>query len=504
AFNLQGQAATFGDLRVGDNIQLKHDSPDTSEPVLNSLEATRPVNKNRWAILIGNQAFESTSLPALPLAIDQLNSIKQQMIDRFAVSENQITVFENANRARIENELPALLSRLDRNDELYVFAVTHGFNDNDRNAYLAARDFNRDDVAQTGIAVDWLIDQIDSTANAKKLLILDCHSIPNIEDSLSSDKMLEIVQGNQRGGFPRSTYVLTNHDSNSVESTAGPLGLIGESFTKALSGEADTEKDLDLKITELTTYIRRDVIDQAKARGVIQTPNLIEPDDRPARISLKAKAAINDLLAKLGKKDWEPGQIMSEAQSASSAASGEPEPMLAGGLLLIRTGKITEALAELEKLRLAHPNSLICHQAVIWIHFYKKHYKLGTSKLLVMLNSIHQPEKEDESFSTDDLNRIEWAGRLRELAVAADWTNRIPEPTVLASIDQTVSAMRPVAGERFEKGRQHTRNVIANFDSQLTDENKSALALQRQRINFYVPNIASPETVREVQQGLDK
>ncbi|MFT7634009.1 MAG: serine/threonine protein kinase, partial [Mariniblastus sp.] len=47
AFNLQGQAATFGDLRVGDNIQLKHDSPDTSEPVLNSLEATRPVNKNR-------------------------------------------------------------------------------------------------------------------------------------------------------------------------------------------------------------------------------------------------------------------------------------------------------------------------------------------------------------------------------------------------------------------------------------------------------------------------
>ncbi|MFT5301764.1 MAG: hypothetical protein ACI814_002571, partial [Mariniblastus sp.] len=36
------------------------------------------------------------------------------------------------------------------------------------------------------------------------------------------------------------------------------------------------------------------------------------------------------------------------------------------------------------------------------------------------------------------------------------------------------------------------------------DENKSALALQRQRINFYVPNIASPETVREVQQGLDK
>jgi hypothetical protein len=180
--------------------------------------------------------------------------------------------------------------------------------------------------------------------------------------------------------------------------------------------------------------------------------------------------------------------------------------MLACGLLLIRVGKINEAYEILESIRLSHSDFLVSYQAVIWIHFYKKHYKIGTAKIAELLTQIPKPEKAGESYSRENLDRLEWAGRLRELAELANWapSPRVPDPQDLANCDRLAADHGEFANARYIAGRKSAEAAVKQFQSELAINPDSKAKLERERIDSYVEKIASPNTVKIIRSGLDK
>ena len=496
-------------LRIGDTVQLVHESPDDEIPRVLSVSATRPTNRNKRAILIANQNFDSPLIAPLKTSLADVEAIKEQLIGRFGVPEDQLSVYENEGRVRLESEIPNLLRRVGSDDILYVYVATRGFNDKNRNAYLATKEFSVADMEKTGVGLDWLIDQIDSIATKQKLLILDCCPANEVtlQGSVSAAEMVEIVKQNRRGGYPRTTYVLASCRAGEQPLAAPDCpdnGLFGKCLSDAFSGSADQERDMDVEITELTTFVTDRVVAQSQAQNGVQTPRLFMPDDTPPRLSDQAKKSIIELLAQLDQKGLEQESIMSAAAAAERESGGQPEPMIACGLLLIKIGKINEALEILENIRLGDRGFLVADQAVIWIHFYKRHYKLGTSKLAELLQQIPKPEKKGETYSDDDLERFEWAGRLRELAGSVDWTTRIPDPADLDTCDQIVKSHGELPTQRYEAGRKIVSQVITAFAEDIKKDPKSESVLQRQRIGCYVPPIASPETVAVIRRGLDQ
>lgn len=506
---LGDEVVTIAALRTGDNVQLVHESPDDDVPTVLSISAMRPTNRNKWAILIANQDFDSSSVTPLKTSLADVESIRNQMIGRFGVPENQLSVYENEGRARLESEIPNLLRRVGSDDLLYVYVATRGFNDKNRNAYLATREFSIDEMENTGVGLDWLIDQMDSISTKQKLLMLDCcpTGASDQQGSVSAAEMIEIVKQNKRGGYPRTTYVLTScreGDQPIAALDCPDNGLFGKCLSDAFSGSADQERDMDVKITELTTFVADQVVSQAQTQNGSQNPQLFIPDDTPPRLSDEARKSIIELLSRLNQKGLDDAAIRSAAADAERLSGGQPEPMIACGLLLIKVGKITDALEILENIRLGNRGFFVADQAVIWIHFYKRHYKLGTSKLTELLQQIPKPEKKDETYSEDNLQRFEWAGRLRELAGSVNWTARIPDPNDLKACDEIVESHGTLPSQRYEAGRKVARQIVARFVEEIKNDPKSSAVLERQRIGSYIPSIASPDTVAEIRRGLDR
>lgn len=511
---LGSESVSLTELREGDTVQLVHESPNESTPALLSLNATRPVDRKKWAILIANQSFDSGTVTPLTTAIADVQAIRDQLVARFGVSDNQVSVFQNEGRARLESELPALIQRVPANGELLVYVTTRGYIYSDKNAYLATKQFNPNESETTGIALDWLIDTLDDSASEKKLLVLDCCPTNNATGgntfSASAAEMLELVRSRKRGGYPRKTYVLASCQANQkqlVASESNGRSLLSRRFERAFAGEADLERDNEVAITEITKFVTSgfDAPQTASASdSSAQKPLLFLPDDRPPRLSDQARQAIIELLSRFAQKELEASTIQSEAAAASSIANGEPEPMLACGLILIKMGKIPEAVEVLEPIRLAHPELMLAHQSVIWIHFYRKQYERGTPKLQAMLLQIPRPEKKDETYSEAQLEKFEWAGRLRELAGGADWTERVPAPSELEDCDRIVEQHGALPRARYNAGRKHTRELLNSFAQELKDDPNSNADLERQKIQTYVPKIANPDSIEEIRRMLNQ
>lgn len=501
---LGDEKVDLGELRVGDSAELVHDSPDDNAPVLLSLNAARPIDRKKWAILIGMQDFDSQLVPGIPTAIADVQSIKDRLIARFGVPEGQVTVFENESRARLETEIPDLIDRISANGELFVYVSTRGYIWANRSAYLAPKQFVPTETEETGLALDWLVDLIDGAPSSKKLLLLDC--VPAGESAgrastASAAEMLELIQSNKRGGYPRSTYVLASCQAGQSRITAEDKSRFASQLSRAFSGEADLERDNQVEITELTKFITSG-FDSADAST--QLPKLFLPDDRPPRLSDAALDSIIALLSQFTQKRLTADQIMEDTQASYRLADGQPEPMLAGGLLLIKIGKVPEALEMLEQLRLSNPDAILAHQLVIWIHFYRKHYERGTAKLQALLNAIPKPEKQNESYTQRQLEKFEWAGRLRELAGGAVWSDRTPPASELAECDRIVGQHGTLPMKHYEIGREHTRKILVDFADQLKKDPSSDADLDRQKIQAYVPRIANADTIEEIRQMLSK
>lgn len=505
------QTVSIGELRAGDEAELVHDSPDSDSPVLLALTVQRPKDRTKWAILIGNQKFDDNQVKPLKTPIANLSAIKDKMLSRFGVREEQVKVFEDESLVTLEQEIPDILGRLGARDQLFVYCATRGFVEKGKGAYLAAKDFLNDDIAGSGMKLDWLIDELDNCASEKKVLFLECpsDSASGDEGPASASEMVKLLQDTKAGGYPKYTYVLANAQPGDqtvdASDTSGRSGF-GDSLTKAFAGEADRERDGRVEITELSGYVVDEVTSLANSKNQKQSPVLFTPDDRPPRLSQRNKEDIISLLTtfsqtRLDSKVAE--QVINTGFQLSAECNEEPEPMLATGIILIKFFKMKDALEILEQVRLKHRDCLLAHQGVIFVHLYKKHYDEAGMKLREMLDQI--PLLEEGQKHTETVKKkFAWAGSVRELIGSAKWNKRLPDASVLEECDKLVARHGKEYETLYQEGRVPIRDQAKAFVAQIeTGKNVDETKLKQARIRSYDILIATPGSIQEIREALD-
>ena len=108
---LGGQTAELDDLRVGDIVDITHDTAGSGSPEAKTISAQRPPLPSRWAILMANQDYEDVSLSPLKYPVADAKLLEDMLLHRYSVPENQLLLLANESQVRLEQGIPAFLAR---------------------------------------------------------------------------------------------------------------------------------------------------------------------------------------------------------------------------------------------------------------------------------------------------------------------------------------------------------------------------------------------------------
>lgn len=488
---IAGEAAELNDLRPNDLVDITHDAPGVQAPEALTIAARRPPDPKRWAILVAGQAFDDRSLVPLPNAASDAQLFQETLIKRYAVPEAQAQLFTDASQVRLEQGIPDVLQRLDAESKLLVYLVGHGYRDAEGKVYFAPKNFNSKQPAASGIALQWLVDQMEKCPASEKLLLLDCSSAATAESAAESStaEMIRSLKA-PPGVAPLRTVAAVASCSPGQRGYEWPEkkhGLFAAVLAQGYAGAADKNHDNRVEVTELFAYLNQTMGSLGSQIGHVQTPVLFLPDARPPRLAQEAKKAIRALAVFL-REDRVDQKAMTEAYNTASEEAGkELEPKLLYGLILTRAKKRPEAISHFERLRTERPEQLLPLQALAWLRFLGRTYQTGVDDLSALVSRIPKPPT--AGYPEDAKKVFYWTGQLREFAATVQDTRPVTEDS-LKKLDAAVAAHGDVALRSYEEGRKKTAAAAQEFDKQaqreLDEAAKLKLRVDRRQLLYYV------------------
>ncbi len=507
---LGGIPIHFEDLRVGDELKISHDSPGAAEPTVDRITAIRPPSSDKWAILIANQNFDDKTIESKPNSILSAHKLRNSLTHRYGVPEEQALICEDFERVRLEHEIPNWLRGIPEGAELYVYVSTSVHNA--KQVVLSTKDSKSSGIEQTGLQLDWLIDQLENCPTETKVLFLDCDSADPSSDSVDAcpERMIAKLRSERRGGYPRSLYILgcpPDADSQN-ESMSLRASIFATALAEGFSGAADQSRDNRIEITELAEFMALKMNSftdsDTSSSGKTNLPMLILPDPSPPRISAEAKQALLGILSHYEDRKLNVKQIYDEAAAADALSDQQPDANLALGLVLLKHSKMSQALEVLDGVRLSHPDQLFSHRAAIWLHFHKNKYDVGFAKLNQLLERISSANEMESGYDEETLALFEWTGRLRQLAQSADWTTRLPSELDLRKYNASFQRFGEEAVRHESLGRRFVVDSIKEFERNAAAGKPGYESFRKDNIDVYVGKIANQDSLRQIQSGLDQ
>ena len=239
-------------------------------------------------------------------------------------------------------------------------------------------------------------------------------------------------------------------------------GLFAWCLAEGYGGAADANRDTLVEPTELFAYLQKNM----PAAGT-QAPKLFLPDDRPPRLSEAAKTAIRKLAGYADQLNVNLDAATEEYDAALKAARAEAEPRLLYGLVLLKKKEREQAVRHFEVMKSELPNQLLPYAGLAWLRMEKRAYLTAIHELTNMTNKIANP------VSPPSPDPFEWAGQLREYAAGVGEPSRQFSDAV-AALDAAVAARGTQAAALYAKGRQHSAEVLADFDKKIGEASDAA------------------------------
>jgi len=497
AITINGETAALTDLRRNDRLDLSYDSTNQQNDV-SAIDAIRPVNEKRLAVVIGNQHYDDNSLSRLSFSAADARLIHQTLLTRYACGPDRTLLLVDETRVRIEQALPDWLKQADSGSQVLVFVVGHAYMDDSGQPFLAARDFALARTADTGIPLSWLREQLESCVAQEKLLLLDT-SREGVSTDLARQPspvvMLDAIRPAREPAVFRSTWAITAcaADQKGQDWVPQQHGLFAWFVAQGLSGSGDRNQDVHLEPTELFDYLKTSMsaiqIDQHT-----QHPQLFRPDDTPPpmdRLSPEAREAIRNLLA----SHWTsrrrlPESAGAEFLKASELAGGEPDARMTWALLLLRSRDYREAEKTFDQLRLSHPRLTLPYEALAWLRAYSGHPSESLSSLTSLVKLLKPAPDEAPVPAAESHRLLEFSGRIREYLHAASDPARRPSDADLKQLDNAVGELDQEAAAAYAAGQMAVQRQITDYSDRIGAEKDSArvtlLQLERRRLDPYV------------------
>lgn len=239
-------------------------------------------NPNAYAVVVGIEKYRD--ITSAEFASRDAQSVRDYLINAVGINEENITyaINERASKNDLNKYFNWLKNNADKDSLIIVYYSGHGAPDPaDGEAYLVPYDGDPNTIKQSGYSLRHLYEQLNKLPANKVLVIIDaCFS------GVGGPRTV-IAKG------ARPLVVTPAIDTGNVvvmsASTSSQIcwfyeekqhGLFTYFFLKGLQGEADSNKDKKILLTELYEYLKPQVIKIAKRNNREQEPQLSQPGEK--------------------------------------------------------------------------------------------------------------------------------------------------------------------------------------------------------------------------------
>lgn len=467
---LGGEKVDFSVLRRGDEVVVTHGTAEGSTPTPRKIEAIRPVDRRRWALLIPISKHDDDALTPAPHADENASLVKEMLLKRHRVPADQCTLLADESFIRLEQGIPASLAKIPDDGQLIVYVAGQAFVDADGNAYLAPRDFNLRRTSVTGLPVAWLVEQLEACKAREKLLLWDVGPATATADPTVQPAAADLIDRLQSGSKPlllktTTTIAGSRRGQRDRGMSDGQHGRFAWFLAQGLSGQADKNRDNRLEVTELFEYVEEQLAGVARPNdtqsAVLFLPNSVPPP----RISAEAKQAVRAVLVHVGRSKLDSLTLTQEYEKAAGLIGQHPEAKLAYALVLYRHRKLDEAIKPLEEIRVSNPNVWPAHQLWSWIQFTKRNWVSGLTGLAQLATQAKPPK--DAEYRDEMLRMFEWIGAMREYATLIGAGDNSSVSQQAGRVDSAMEQQGGAALVRYQQGRKYVHSTWESYGKQI-------------------------------------
>jgi hypothetical protein len=259
-----------------DSVTVSYSEEPDGGFIAAAVDAHRGTRHDRWGLIIGCQAYDDRGISRLPNANADAQLVYESLINRYAMDDTWTLRLLDRNRHDVQQQVDEYLGEIGRQAQVVVYIAGHAYVGEDDNVYLAFTDFRLDDMAATGLPLDWLVTQLERCASEDKLLLLDI-----VHDGRGPDLA-------QQPPLPDMLYKLksTIRETEVIGSTSeGERGLdlpgahhsaFAQYLAAGYSGAADANEDLHITGEELYSFLKRQFASATLPGGKEQTPFRLE------------------------------------------------------------------------------------------------------------------------------------------------------------------------------------------------------------------------------------
>jgi serine/threonine-protein kinase len=262
--------AAAGDLRKYDKVEVRYDSADGALSAA-SIDAVRGGKNDRWAIIIGIENFDDRNLTRTPHGVHNAKLVRETLIKRYAFSEDRVVGMYDRNRAYLESQIHDWLGRANTQTQVVIYVCTQGYVV-DNKAYLAAKDSNFDKLSETGLAVEWLLRELEACPSREKLLLLDASHAGNGADLKRQPSTAEMLKTVSVPLKTTAAVASCSESERGLELPEKQRGLFAHLVVEGFGGAADADRDLRITPAEFSQYLDAGAARVPRPSGASQTP----------------------------------------------------------------------------------------------------------------------------------------------------------------------------------------------------------------------------------------
>jgi len=189
---------------------------------------------------------------------------------------------EQADHFGIQDAVRRVGSFVTPETDLYVFFSGHGFASGDGVPYLLPHDGNARFLDQLPSRNDFFESLASLDAKSVTLFLDTCYSGRSRGGDVLAKGMRPLVIASSDKGVPEGFTVISAaaNDQFSGDLPGSGHGLFSYYLMRGLQGDADLDRDREITVSELHTFVEQRVTRQAARLGRDQSPELFGDPDR--------------------------------------------------------------------------------------------------------------------------------------------------------------------------------------------------------------------------------